>query len=108
MINKPTRTNAAAIEHILTNAFSNKQIETGILKTEISDHFTIFLITDPDTSSQIKSKRTLLYKRARNTATKENFKNILARKSWDYIKEIDKPNEAYSKFLYDFSSVTRD
>ena len=40
-----------------------------------------------------------------NTATKENFKNILARKIWDYIKEIANPYEAYSKFLYGFSSL---
>ena len=32
-------------------------------------------------------------------------KNILARKTRDYIKEIDNPNEAYSKFLYNFSSL---
>ena len=29
----------------------------------------------------------------------------MARKTWDYIQEIDNPNEAYSKFLYDFSSL---
>ena len=54
LINKPntvTRTNATAIDHTLTNAFLNKQIETGIIKTEISDHFRIFLITDPITSN---------------------------------------------------------
>ena len=102
LINKSTRvtrTNATAIDHILTNAFLNKQIKTGIIKTEISDHFPIFLITDPITSNEIKNKRTLLYKRAINTATKENFRNILARKTLDYIKEIDNPKETYSKFL---------
>ena len=102
LINKPTRatrTNATAIDHIVTNAFLNKQIKTGIIKTEISDHFPIFLITDPITSNEIENKRTLLYKRAINTATKENFRNILARKTLDYINEIDNPNETYSKFL---------
>ena len=71
-INKPIRvtlTNATAIERILTNAFLNKQIKPGIIKTEISDHFPIFLITDPITC-EIKTKKTLLYKRAINTATK--------------------------------------
>ena len=37
-INKPTRvsgTNATAIDHMLTNALLNKQIETGIMKTDI-------------------------------------------------------------------------
>ena len=108
VINKPTsvtRTNTIAIDHILTNAFLNKQIETGITKTEILDHFLIFVITDPITSSEIKNKRTLIYERIINTATKENFKNILARKTWDYILKIGNLNEAYSKFLYDFSSI---
>ena len=101
----PLRTNETAIDHILTNAFLNKQIKTAIINTKISDHFRIFLITDPITSSEIKSKRTLLYKRTINTATKEDFKNILANKTWEYIKEVDNPNEAYSKFLYEFSSL---
>ena len=63
LINKPTRvtrTNATAIDHILTNAFLNKQIETRIIKTEILDHFPIFLITDPIISSEIKKKNTSL------------------------------------------------
>ena len=76
-----------------------------VIKTEISNHFPIFLITNPITSSEIKNKRTVLYKRTINTAPKENFKNNVARKTWDYIKEIDNPNEAYSKVLYNFSSI---
>ena len=106
LINKPTkvtRKNETAIDHIHTNAFLNKQIKRGIIKTEISDHFFIFLITDTITSSKIKNKRILLYKRTINTATKENFKNILARKTRDYIKEIDNLSDVYSRFLYDFS-----
>ena len=83
----------------------NKQIEMGTIKAH---HFPIFLITDPITSSEIKNKRILLYKRTINTATKDNFKNILARKAWDYINEIDNPNKAYSKFLYDFSSLSEE
>ena len=42
--NKPTRvtrTNTTAIDHIRTNGFLNKQIKTGIIKTEIPDHFYI-------------------------------------------------------------------
>ena len=41
-INKPTRvtrTNVTAIDHTLTNAFLNKQIQRRIIKTEILDHF---------------------------------------------------------------------
>ena len=91
LINKPTRatkTNATAIDLIITVVFLNKQIETRIIKTEILGHFPILLITDPITSSETKN-RTRLFKRTINTTTKENFKNILARRTWDYIKQID-------------------
>ena len=74
----------------------------GIFKTEVSDNFPMFLITDPITWNEIKIKRTLLYKWTINTATKESFQNPLARKVWDYIREIDNHNEAYSNH---FSSV---
>ena len=73
LINKCTRvtgTNVTASDHKLTNAFLIKQIETRIIKTEVSDHFPIFLITNPINWSEIKIKRTLLYKRTINTATK--------------------------------------
>ena len=76
LISKPTtvtRTNAIAIEHILTNTFLNKQIKTGIIKNEILDHFSIFLNTDPIVSSETKKRRTLLYKRTINTAKKKTF-----------------------------------
>ena len=76
LINKPTRvtkTNATAIDLILTAVFLNKQIETGIIKTEILGHFRILLITDPITSSETKNKRTKFFKRTINTATKEKF-----------------------------------
>ena len=75
-----TRTNATAINDILTKAFLNKKIEVGMIKTETSDHFSIFLITSPITSSEIKNKRTLLEqkgtkraKEQKKTATKEHF-----------------------------------
>ena len=64
LLNTPTRVtkkNATAIELILTNAFLNKRIKTGMIKTKISDHFVIFLITNPFTLSETKNKRTLLY-----------------------------------------------
>ena len=42
MINKPIRvskSNATIIDHILTNSFLNTDCFTGIIKTDISDHF---------------------------------------------------------------------
>ena len=93
LINKPTRvtgTNATAIDHILTNAFLNKQIKMGIIKDKISDHFSIFLIADPITSSEKNNnnKRTHLYKRIINTTTTENFKNISTKKPGILSKKL--------------------
>ena len=79
LINKPTRvtrTNATTVDHILTNAFLNKHMETGIIKTEVLDHFLIFLFTDPVTSSEIKNERTIFYKRMINTTTKKNLRSF--------------------------------
>ena len=48
LINRPTRiskNNATLIDHILTNTFTNEKYLTGIVKTDISDHFPVFLVT---------------------------------------------------------------
>ena len=77
----------------------------GILKTEISGYFPIFLITDPITLSEVKNKTKVLYKRTINTATKENFKNILARNNWDLLKKLTilmKPIANFPLFMRKF------
>ena len=46
-INKPTcvtKDTATEIHHIITNSVINAEFKTGIVKTDISDHFPIFLI----------------------------------------------------------------
>ena len=47
VINKPTRVTrntATAIDHIITNSFISSDFHTGIIKSDISDHFPIFII----------------------------------------------------------------
>ena len=49
IINKPTRiskNNATLIDHILTNSFMKENDLTGIIKTDLSDHFPVFLLTE--------------------------------------------------------------
>ena len=67
VINKPTRItrkNATAIDHIITNSFLDKCFETGIIKTDISDHFPIFLLTGEEPNSH--SNKTIIFKRKIN------------------------------------------
>ena len=45
IINKPTRVTSSsvtAIDNILTNSFFDLSLKTGIIKTDISDHFPIY------------------------------------------------------------------
>ena len=39
-----TRNTATAIDHIITNSVINAEFKTGIINTDISDHFPIFFI----------------------------------------------------------------
>ena len=39
-----TRNTATATHHIITNSVINAEFETGIIKTDISDHFSVFFI----------------------------------------------------------------
>ena len=62
VIKEPTRitqTNSTLIDHVLTNDFVNTNCSTGIAKSDISDHFPIFLITIAQFFSNIQCKTTI-------------------------------------------------
>ena len=49
VINRPTRVtwaSATAIDHILTNTIMDQDLQNGIIKLDISDHFLIFTNSD--------------------------------------------------------------
>ena len=79
VINKPTRVtkkSTTAVDHIITNSFLNNDIKTGIIKTDISDHFPIFIISNkPDTD--IYPTNNFIFKRYINDETINNFKSKL-------------------------------
>ncbi|XP_065642240.1 uncharacterized protein LOC136073891 [Hydra vulgaris] len=88
MTNKPTRVTrktSSIIDNIITNNYSNSTINSGIIKTDISDHFPVFLTTN--TKCCINKKPI--------TQSKKNFYSGLlqksfgnAKKTWTIIKEI--------------------
>ncbi|XP_057289791.1 uncharacterized protein LOC130612454 [Hydractinia symbiolongicarpus] len=78
LINKPTRVtrlSATAIDHIITNDFTNTTIKTGIIKTDISDHFPIFITY---------------------------FDNLLYCVDWSLVLENNNADKAYEIFLQTF------
>ena len=61
-INKPTRVTrktATAIDHVLANQFINVNFKTAIFKTDISDHFPVY-ITISSTYKLVENK-TFMY-----------------------------------------------
>ena len=61
-INKPTRVtkaNSTLIDHILSNDFVDTASSLGIVKSDILDHFPIFLITIAQYRDNIQNKTTI-------------------------------------------------
>ena len=72
IINKPTRvTNktGTAIDHILTNSYTDTIFRIAILKCDVSDHFSICLII-PSLKFSSKNKIIYTYKRSFNEQLK--------------------------------------
>ena len=79
VINRPTRVtwaSATAIDHILTNTIMDQDLQNGIIKLDISNHFQIFTILNSKTHNQYP--KTKISARIVNEVSVENFKNILS------------------------------
>ena len=62
VINRPTRVTKSSttiIDHILTNTLIDSQIQSSIIKTDISDHFAVFSLLKTNLELKIL-KRSLL------------------------------------------------
>ena len=108
-INQPTRVTrktTTAIDHILTNSFTDTAFKTAILKSDISDHFPICFII-PSSMKQINNtKNTVIFKRVFDTESIELFKQKLYKTNWDVIEVFQNPDEAYKSFLNKFSDLS--
>ena len=58
-----SRKTATSIDHILTNCFNDSVFKKAILKTDISDHFPICLLSQDFLPRENKAKNTLIYKK---------------------------------------------
>ena len=109
LINNPTtcritKANTTLIDHILTNDFSNTACSTGIVKSDISDHFPIFLITSVKFLNNIQYKTTFK-KREINEKSKQYFMEILNEVNWKHLYSLTDTTLAYEHFLRTFSGL---
>ena len=109
LINKPTRItshNATIIDHIVTNDCVNNVLNVGILASDISDYFPIFVFSE---KTKIESSEQKLYeheKRDINNTSISQFQSLLTTQDWTFLYHLADANEGYNHFLRIFKSIT--
>ena len=99
-VNKPTRATrntATAINHIITNSVINAEFKTGIIKTDMSDHFPAFFMLKwvVDTT---ETREEFINKPNYSGNSIETFKQKLREGNWNEVKQSNNANESYAKF----------
>ena len=108
-INKPTRVtkkSATLIDNIITNIFNHQSnFDTGIIETDISDHFPTFLICDDADCDYNSSPTTTIFKRTINERSMINFHKSLQEANRELVAHTNNVNNAYDTFLHIFSKL---
>ena len=99
VITLPTRLSqhsATLIDHIYTNRTSSTN--SGVIITDVADHFGIFYITK---ENKFMSNHSNATKQVRHLSQSnlDKFINLLEQTKFDHILQIDCPNEAYNVFI---------
>ena len=101
LINKPTRITRSSetlIDNILTNNFKDHKVKSGIIKTDISDHFLIFM-----TENKLVVKEGELntkHVRQINEKSISKFRSMLEQNTeWELIKDCKTADSAYDLFI---------
>ena len=105
-ITKPTRvTNRSAT--LIDNIFCNRLIDnpnvlSGILYTDISDHFPVFFI---DYKNTVYKKPMFFKKRIFSQENMTSFSTTVNEHNWDHILNNNDPQDAYTDFFNDYSEL---
>ena len=104
-ITKPTRVttkSATLIDNIFCNDISNiSNIFSGILYSDVSDHFPIFFI---DNNKRHKKENKYLFKRTINQENIDKFSEKLTDQDWD---EVTQNNDAQSSFTEFYTTYNK-
>ena len=84
----------------MSNTFLNQNFLTGIVKTDISDHFPVFLVAETDVKTPQKSK--FIFKRHINDINLIKFKDALMTVNWVNVFKNADPNIAYDEYTKSF------
>ena len=100
-IHKPTcvtRQTASEIDHIITNSIMHTGFKSGIIKTDISDHFPI-LFCYKYIAEKEDAKKEFIYKCRFFDQSIGTFKIRLHDINWSKVRQCKNTNEAYINFV---------
>ena len=106
LINKPTRVTTetnSIIDHIFSNCFFENDVTSGIIKSDISDHFPIFF-SSKTIKIDMLPKKTVLHKRIFTQQKLIEFRQFLERTDWTNIFNTDCADKSYNLFIDTFSA----
>ena len=107
VINKPTRVTmrtCTAIDNIFVNSLFGSKFLPGIIKSDISDHFPIFIIMK-EIDFKKQEKFTKIKYHLITEDRKMEFKQRLQESNWDHVKQQTNTNEGYNLFLSSFLEI---
>ena len=106
VITKPTRVtskSATLIDNIFTNnIFHADKVLTGILHSDITDHYPIFHISHDHLSY---SENHYIKRRISSPDNIMKFSNTLNEHNWDHVLSNEDPQSAYSAFMKDYVDI---
>nr|XP_047144771.1 uncharacterized protein MAL8P1.12-like [Hydra vulgaris] len=107
-INKATRitkNSSTLLDNVITNNFHNSRFKNGIINTDLTDHFPIFLITESVTLNNATHKSTVFMRQINENSICQ-FKNLLNNYvDWNLVLQSHDVNNAYDLFLNQFSKI---
>ena len=102
VINKPTRITNKSVS--CRSIQIHQDIFSGIIKTEISDHFPVFIIDNNIKTTNFPENLTKKI-RIINNFTINNFKEKLSEVDWSLVLNTQDSNNAYDIFLKQFLNI---
>ena len=106
VINRPTRateSSATVIDHILANIIIDSHIQSGIIKTDMSDHFSVFSLIKTNLK-HTNIKKTIIIIDI-NEESMKYFKTIFNSTDWDLLTQNSSTNDFYNIFLERFIKI---
>jgi hypothetical protein len=107
-ITKPTRVtdkSATLIDNIVHNSISNNNHLKGILYSDITDHYPVFLI---DFSKSSTPRKKYFVVRDYSDKNKNAFKQKLQNTNWEFVLTSNNPAESFDEFHQTFLNMYND